>query len=101
VAAFCGIGNPAGFRHTLVTTGCEIASWREFLDHHKYSASDLAALSDRARSCGATMVVCTQKDLVKVAQENLGGVPLWAVAIEMKFKAGQDALEDSLKRVAI
>ena len=101
VAAFSGIGNPAGFRHTLAATGCEIASWREFPDHHKYSAADLAALSDRAQNCGAAMVVCTQKDLVKVPQANLGGVPLWAVAIEMKFQVGQDALEDALNSVVI
>jgi len=96
VAAFCGIGNPAGFQHTLAATGCQIASWREFPDHHKYSTPDLAALSDRVRNCGAAMVVCTQKDLVKVPQQNLGGVPLWAVAIEMKFQAGRDALEAKL-----
>ncbi len=28
VAAFCGIGNPAGFRHTLEACGCDIAAWR-------------------------------------------------------------------------
>lgn len=99
VAAFCGIGNPAGFQHTLAATGCEIASWREFPDHHKYSAPDLAALSDQVRSVSPAMAICTQKDLVKVPQENLGGVPLWAVAIEMKFQAGQHALENALKRV--
>ena len=37
VAAFCGIGNPAGFRHTLTATGCEPVAWREFPDHHAYT----------------------------------------------------------------
>ena len=29
IAAFCGIGNPAGFRHTLESLGCHLAQWRE------------------------------------------------------------------------
>src|SRR4051812_48896392 len=36
IAAFCGIGNPAGFRHTLETCRLEIAAWREFPDHCPY-----------------------------------------------------------------
>src|SRR5262249_1316013 len=30
VAAFCGIGNPAGFRHTLAGCGYDVAGLREF-----------------------------------------------------------------------
>ena len=100
VAAFCGIGNPAGFRHTLAATHCDIATWREFADHHAFTPIDLASLSDAARACGAQMIVCTQKDLVKAPQEKLGEVPLWAVAIEMRFLAGQDALEQIIERIA-
>ncbi|MCI0334213.1 MAG: tetraacyldisaccharide 4'-kinase [Planctomycetes bacterium] len=96
VAAFCGIGNPAGFRHTLGATHCEIAAWRAFPDHHRYSSADLASLSQMINNSGATMAVCTQKDLVKVSEPNLGEVPLWAVAIEMQFQAGQDAFENAL-----
>jgi tetraacyldisaccharide 4'-kinase len=100
VVAFCGIGNPAGFRHTLGTTGCEIADWREFPDHHTFAPTELETLSDMARARGAQMVVCTQKDLVKAPREKLGEVPLWAVTIEMRFLSGQDALEQILERFA-
>jgi tetraacyldisaccharide 4'-kinase len=99
VLAFCGIGNPAGFRHTLSTTGCEIVAWRAFPDHHNYSASDLAALSEMANDCRAELVVCTQKDLVKIRQQDIAGVPLWAVAIEMQFLVGQASVEMLLERV--
>jgi tetraacyldisaccharide 4'-kinase len=100
IAAFCGIGNPLGFQHTLAAAGCQIAAWRTFPDHHKYSAPDFAALSAMATGCNASLAVCTQKDLVKVSQTNLGGTPLWAVAIEMKFQAGQDEFEKALEDVA-
>ena len=45
VAAFCGLGNPAGFRHTLETCGCRVVGFREFSDHHQYTPADLDALA--------------------------------------------------------
>jgi tetraacyldisaccharide 4'-kinase len=99
VAAFCGIGNPAGFRHTLSAAGCEPVAWSEFPDHHAFTAADQSELIAMAENSKADMIVCTQKDLVKLPQQDLGGVPLWAVAIEMKFLRGQEALEQKLEDV--
>jgi tetraacyldisaccharide 4'-kinase len=73
VVAFCGIGNPAGFRHTLERLGCQVAAWREFPDHHDYHRDDVAAISELLRTTGATMAVCTRKDLVKLRVQTIGG----------------------------
>ncbi len=99
VAAFCGIGNPAGFRHTQSSTGCELVAWREFPDHHSYTPADLSAVRDAALNSNATAIICTQKDLVKIRQQQLGQIPLWALSIEMRFLAGQETLERILERV--
>lgn len=99
IAAFCAIGNPAGFRHTLAATGCEIVDWREFPDHHTFTPAELSDLSAAAITSGAEFVVCTQKDLVKVEQDQLGDLPLWAVAIEMQFLTGQQELERRVESV--
>jgi tetraacyldisaccharide 4'-kinase len=99
VVAFCGIGNPAGFRHTLAVAGCEPVAWREFPDHHMYTAADGSELVALAESSKAEMFVCTQKDLVKLPHHELNGVPLWAVAIEMKFLRGKEELEQQLENL--
>jgi tetraacyldisaccharide 4'-kinase len=99
VAAFCGIGNPAGFRHTLARTACDVVSWREFPDHHPYTPAELEHVAAEAKASGAQLIVCTQKDLVKCRRDELGGLPLWAVAIEMKFLAGQEALEEQMRQL--
>jgi tetraacyldisaccharide 4'-kinase len=96
VAAFCGIGNPDGFRYTLAGTGCEIVAWRAFPDHHAYEQTDLAALRRMAEDSGADILLCTQKDLVKIRTNDLSSVPLFALAIETQFRSGQDALEKTL-----
>ena len=90
VAAFCGIGNPAGFRHTLASCGYRVAGFREFPDHHAYTPRDLAALARWAGDCGAAAVLCTQKDLVKLHVDRLGDLPLRAVAIDLEILAGRE-----------
>ena len=45
VAAFCGLGNPTGFRHTIQTCGYYLAGFREFPDHHSYSRADMEVLA--------------------------------------------------------
>ena len=97
VAAFCGIGNPAGFKHTLTHTGCDLVAWRGFPDHRAYDEADLAAVSLAAARSDADLIVCTQKDLVKIQREQLGERPLWALTIEMRFLAGQHQLEHALE----
>jgi tetraacyldisaccharide 4'-kinase len=99
VAAFCGIGNPAGFRHTLAHIGCEPVAQREFADHHAYTAADESDLAAMAQAAKAETIVCTQKDLVKLQTHEIGGIPLWAVSIEMQFLRGQELLEQLIDRI--
>ena len=63
LVAFCGIGNPEGFRHTLAGCGYDMAAFREFPDHHAYTPRDLAELAAWAKASAAAAVLCTQKDL--------------------------------------
>jgi len=96
VAAFCGVGNPAGFRHTLAASGFEVVELREFPDHHRYSHRDLASLGDWTDRLEVAAVLCTEKDLVKIEQDDLGGQPLWAVRVGLDFLAGREAFEAKL-----
>lgn len=97
VAAFCGIGNPAGFRHTLQQLGCSVAVWREFPDHHAYTREDVTAIAELARGARASLIVCTRKDLVKLRVPVIGNAPLRAVAVELNFLAGEEALKQTLQ----
>jgi tetraacyldisaccharide 4'-kinase len=96
VAAFCGIGNPAGFRHTLEALGCSVQAWREFPDHHNYTRADIDELSHLVAQSGAQWVLCTRKDLVKLRIATIGGGQLRAVGIELNFLTGQEQLVAAL-----
>ncbi|MEE8451647.1 MAG: tetraacyldisaccharide 4'-kinase [Thermoguttaceae bacterium] len=97
VAAFCGIGNPAGFRHTLETCGYRVAGFREFPDHHRYDRSDVESLSAWADESDIEAVLCTQKDLVKLRIDRLGRYPLRAVQVGLEILSGREALERKLQ----
>jgi tetraacyldisaccharide 4'-kinase len=99
VAAFCGIGNPAGFRHTLASCGYEVSLFREFSDHHAYSRADLVSLAEWARQAEIAAVVCTDKDLVKIGLDRLGDKPLYALRVGIEFVSGQADLEAKLYEV--
>jgi tetraacyldisaccharide 4'-kinase len=96
VGAFCGIGNPAGFRHTLRTCGYQVVNFREFPDHHPYSRADVESLASWADGLDVAAVLCTHKDLVKLGIDQLDRRPLWAVRVSLGFLAGQEALEARL-----
>ena len=98
IAAFCGIGNPTGFRHTLSDCGWNVVNFREFPDHHHYERRDIESLRQWATDLsGVKAVVCTHKDLVKVGVDQLAGVPLYALSIQLQVLSGFDALQTKLQ----
>jgi tetraacyldisaccharide 4'-kinase len=99
VAAFCGLGNPAGFRHTLDQCRYNLVGWREFPDHFVYNQTARDELAHWVVAQGAQAAVCTHKDLVKLAVNEIGGKPLWAVLVGLEFMAGRDTLEGLLENL--
>jgi tetraacyldisaccharide 4'-kinase len=98
VAAFCGIGNPEAFRRTLADLGMNVGAFRHFPDHHAYTRNDIEELCNWARQNATEgIVVTTQKDLVKLRLTRLGECELWALRIQLRIHAGQDALDHKLK----
>jgi tetraacyldisaccharide 4'-kinase len=99
VAAFCGIGNPEGFRRTLVSLCGDLLDLRVFPDHHLYSAADVGALERWARDRGADLVLTTQKDLVKLRASSLGPASLRALRIGLEVTFGREVMDDMLARL--
>ena len=100
VAAFCGIGNPEAFRHTLFDLGANVVAWRTLADHYRYSPRDVEELQLWAgRLPAECLIATTQKDLVKIRTIYLGGKELWAVRIRLQVDAGEKELHIMLDSV--
>ena len=101
VAAFCGIGNPAGFRHSLVGCGYEVVAMRELADHAAYTDAEVRKLSDWVDSLDVVAAVCTCKDLVKIGDRWKSTRPLWAMSGRLDITHGHGELEAVLRPLAI
>jgi tetraacyldisaccharide 4'-kinase len=66
VAAFCGIARPGQFFDGLETAGLRLASRIAFPDHHRYTVTDLNRIVAEARKTGASTLMTTEKDCVRL-----------------------------------
>jgi tetraacyldisaccharide 4'-kinase len=99
VAAFCGIGNPEGFKRTILPLCGELLALRVFPDHHNYTAADVLDLERWARGLHTNLVLTTQKDLVKLRASVLGPIPLRALRIGLEITNGAAIMDDVLARL--
>ncbi len=102
---FCGLGNPEGFLQMLQRLPIKLTVPRWFADHHHYTADDLQSLIQQATPKDADQrpvdgFLCTGKDLPKIGVDSLGGLPLWAVEIQLAVRSGWEGLEDRLQPLA-
>ena len=82
VGAFCAVGNPKSFFETLRGLGYEVGLERAFADHHAYSPSDVDALNQLAKETGATALITTAKDAVKLKGLTFA-LPCYVLEIEI------------------
>jgi tetraacyldisaccharide 4'-kinase len=100
IAAFCGIGNPEGFRRTLLPLCGELLPLSVFPDHHNYTSADVAGIDRWANTLGKVdLVLTTQKDFVKLRTSVLGRLPLRALRIGLELLAGGEIMDDLLARL--
>ncbi|HYV18213.1 MAG TPA: tetraacyldisaccharide 4'-kinase [Verrucomicrobiae bacterium] len=112
VFALSGIARPDRFEADLRRLGARLVGARRFADHHRFSATERAAIQRDALASGAELIVTTEKDLVRLdaaisASDSPAvartGPPLIALAIEARFPQEADLarfVEERLQRLA-
>ncbi len=89
VAAFCAVGNPESFFESLRKAGYEIGVTRAFPDHHVYSQDEIDALVGLAKDAGATALITTAKDAVKLKTLPFS-IPCYVMEIEIAIDDAGD-----------
>ncbi|MBF0107706.1 MAG: tetraacyldisaccharide 4'-kinase [Magnetococcales bacterium] len=100
VLAFCGIGHPESFRALLVEQSVNPLDLIIFPDHHPVTSSQLRELARHAGILGATALVTTRKDLVKITTPP-PDPPLFALDIGIRFPEPPPWLLERLERLAV
>jgi tetraacyldisaccharide 4'-kinase len=102
VVAFCGIARPEQFFAGLEAAGLRLAARTAFPDHHRYTARDLDRLAAAARAAGATALITTEKDLVrlgKLASTLPASMPVTTARLRIEIEDQAAALDWLLGRL--
>ena len=82
--AFCGLGNPGNFLSHLMQEGIGIVGTQAFPDHYKYRQRDIREIEEAATAVGATVLLTTAKDAVKLDGLNFQ-LPCYVVEVELEI----------------
>jgi tetraacyldisaccharide 4'-kinase len=97
VSVWAGIGNPQAFVDQVIACGARVVDAPRLSDHQTFDRRQVERLVVRARGAGATEVVCTGKDWVKLRL--LPRPPALAFvrpALDIEFVEGSERLRQSL-----
>jgi tetraacyldisaccharide 4'-kinase len=83
VGLFCGIGQPERFVDTVRELGVNIVGTLFSDDHRLPSPQAFEAFAKRCQQQGAAMLLCTEKDTVKLSRR--GHLPLSIAAVPMEL----------------
>jgi len=85
VYAFSGIANNDDFLQMLTRLEYQVVGSKQFYDHHDYKDSDLKTIETNAKYEGASYILTTEKDYVKVCNQIHWTIPLLALCIQLSF----------------
>jgi tetraacyldisaccharide 4'-kinase len=90
VGVFCGIGQPARFLQAVRDLNQEIVDTLILKDHAALKKGQLENFAKRCLEKGAEVLLCTEKDHVKLYPSNASCLDIIAVEVEMKIVAGRE-----------
>jgi tetraacyldisaccharide 4'-kinase len=90
--AWCGLGHPEAFYADLLLAGQPWVGTHSFPDHHIPSPADLRRLQALARAEGASWLVCTEKDAVKLNAEHTRTLELPLYVADQRVAGGEELL---------
>ncbi len=99
VLAFCGIAKPKYFFELLESQGAKVV-YKEILpDHERASKTFFDKLDLLAKDLEADLMVCTEKDAVKIDALSSFSVPMGFVKIELVIRYGKKEFEEALNQM--
>jgi tetraacyldisaccharide 4'-kinase len=99
VGIFCGIAHPEYFQRTVVQEGGEIVDSVFTSDHLSLDFYTLDAFAERCKAMGAEMLVCTEKDKVKILEFENCALPIVWLKMRLCLVEGKKEWENFISHV--
>jgi tetraacyldisaccharide 4'-kinase len=85
---FCGIANPEQFLQTVQGLGVDVVAEKYYPDHKLGSLEDLNRFARQCQKQGASILLCTEKDKVKLAAKSEIALPIRWVKMKLEVVTG-------------
>ncbi|MEE8335470.1 MAG: tetraacyldisaccharide 4'-kinase [Candidatus Neomarinimicrobiota bacterium] len=82
VLALSAIADPKSFIKTIQESGFKVLKSLTYVDHYIYTQEDIVILRKKFETARASLIITTEKDLVKLRELNLGDLPVYALPIQ-------------------
>ena len=101
IAAFSGIASPESFENMLRSFGAEIRYNHRFLDHHRFTRSEIKHLYQEAANSKLDMIVTTEKDAVRLFEDIKPKLPIYFLRLEIDILSGEEDFEAATARICL
>ena len=99
IGAFSAIADHFSFERFLREFGANVLYSRRFLDHHRFTDSELKHLFDQAGKEKLDFMVTTEKDAVRISKDFPKTIPLYYLRLEIDILSGDKDFEKAVDRI--
>jgi tetraacyldisaccharide 4'-kinase len=96
---FCGIANPEQFLQTVQGLGVDVVAEKYYPDHKLGSLEDLNRFARKCQKQGASVLLCTEKDKVKLGAESEIALPIGWVKMKLEVVAGSQEWNNFIAKI--
>lgn len=101
VGIFCGIAKPHHFASAVIGLGKTIVDSLFALDHTMPCLSSLQSFASLCKEKGATAIVCTEKDFVKLPKDLCLSLPIAVLKMDIEIADGKEDWEKCIEKIQL
>lgn len=99
IGVFCGLGKPDSFVNTVLEMGGTVAEKWILPDHIGPTGAALSLFAQKCVERGCDIIICSEKDWVKLPMDQELPLPLGYLKAEMEVVTGKEHYETLLSRI--
>lgn len=100
VAAFCALGAPHIFFSTVKDLGVDLVFSKKFVDHASFSISSIFEFAKKSKSLGASYIICSEKDSVKIPKSVPFPLSIYFLEIALVPIFNKNHLDNLIEKIA-
>lgn len=101
IGVFCGLGKPHSFFATVAEMGGEITEKWILPDHVGPSEKEMENFVDRCAQRGCDVIICSEKDYIKLPQETEWSLPVGFLKAELTVVTGKERYDALLHQIQL